>query len=140
MDRALGGRVHYTVQPSSLQNNSAAPTWSELLSSRQFNSVQCFVRLNVFNQLLNIWEKTMKYTLNLTYNLHLVHIVLLPLLFCGRDVEKILRVWRMKWSLNTFTVALHAHACKVVWIPAVCVVVHFFFVLVLQTLSFFRFV
>lgn len=48
MDRALGGRVHYTVQPSSLQNNSAAPTWSELLSSRQFNSVQSFVRLNVF--------------------------------------------------------------------------------------------
>lgn len=106
MDRALGGRVHYTVQPSSLQNNSAAPTWSELLSSRQFNSVQCFVRLNVF----------------ILFVLFCFHFFL-----CGCNVEKILRVWRTKWSLNTFTVALHAHACKVVCIHAVCVVVHFFF-------------
>lgn len=105
MDRALGGRVHYTVQPSSLQNNSAAPTWSELLSSRQFNSVFCEAE-----------------------RFHIVCIVLLPLFFlCGCNVEKILRVWRTKWSLNTFTVALHAHACKVVCIHAVCVVVHFFF-------------
>lgn len=40
----------------------------------------------------------------------------------------------MKWSLNAFTVALHAHAYKVVWIHAACVVVQFFSVLVLQTL------
>ena len=42
MDRALGGRVHYTVQPCSLQHNSAAPRWPVILSSRQFNSPRCF--------------------------------------------------------------------------------------------------
>lgn len=49
MARALGGRVHYTVQPCSLHNGSAAPARPALWSSGHFNSPCCFLTLINFN-------------------------------------------------------------------------------------------